>query len=70
LLSSTCSIVEDDPRLKLNYFELLSGFYDLESIDWYLKFKNTPIISGYFTRAAINKIYNIFETTTVFIEAC
>lgn len=70
LLSSTCSITSDDPRLKLNYFDTLSSFFDLESVGWYLGFKTSPFIGNYCVKAAIHKIYNVFETTTVFVEAC
>ena len=69
-MSSTCSITIDDPRLKLNYFDVLSSFFGLESVGWYLGFKNSPLIGNYCIKEAVSKIYNAFETTTVFIEAC
>ena len=57
----------DDPRMKLNYFDVLSSFFDLESVGWYLGFKNSPLIGDYCVRTAVHKIYNAFETSTVFI---
>ena len=67
LLSSTCSITIDEPRAKLSYFDVLSSFFDLESVEWYLSFKNSPFIGNYCVRAAVHKIYNAFETATVFM---
>jgi hypothetical protein len=60
LLNSTCNIANDEVRVKLRYFDILSGFFDLDSIEWYLKFKNTPFVGKYCVRSAIHKIYFIY----------
>lgn len=70
LLSSACNISNDEVNVKLRYFDILSGFFNLDSIGWYLRFKSTPLIGEYCTRSAIHIIYYIYEASSVFIDAC
>jgi hypothetical protein len=62
-------MANDEIGFKLRFFDILSGFFDMESIEYYLKFKNTPVLGKYCTRSAIHKIYLFYESSTVFVEA-
>lgn len=70
ILASSCSITYDDVAQKLRYFEILSGFFELESIDFLMKFRNTPIIGKQCVLSVVQKMYVAHEVSTVFAEAC
>lgn len=42
----------------------------MDSMKFYMKFKNTPVIGTTCIKFLINKVYDAYEITTAFIEAC
>jgi len=39
--------VGDELTVKLRYFDILSGFFNLEEVNWYTVFKNWPIVGRF-----------------------
>lgn len=70
VLSSTCNIVGDELTVKLRYFDILSGFFNLEEVSWYTVFKNWPIVGRLANEAILSKIYMVYEVSAVMAEAC
>jgi len=66
-LSSTCEIVNDNPELKFNLFELLSRNFTMDEIKYYIKLKDAPIIGLYMTRQIVQKLYLNYEIATAFL---
>lgn len=42
----------------------------MDSVKYYLKMKNWPIVGPMFTKMIINKVYDAYEITTAFVDAC
>ncbi len=63
-------MVNDNVDAKLNYFQLLSSNFTMDSVKYYLKLKNMPILGPTFTKMLISKLYDAYEISTSFIEAC
>lgn len=42
----------------------------METNKYYMKFKNAPIIGHVCVKFLINKVYDAYEISTAFIEAC
>ena len=53
----------------MNYFNVLSSNFTRESIAWYFKFKDFPIIGKTITNLLINRLYEAYEITTTLIES-
>jgi hypothetical protein len=70
VLSESCDIVNDAPNHRLNYFEVLSQTFTMETVKYYMKFKDWALIGPYITRMLISKIYFVYEVSIIFIEAC
>lgn len=70
MLTENCEIVNDDVSNKLNYFDLLSSNFTMSSVKYYMKMKNMPLLGPTFTKMIINKVYDAYEITSAFIEAC
>ena len=69
-MSNCCDIVNDDPNLKMNHFEVLSRNFAMGVVKWYMKFSETPIVSLYVNRMIVQKIYFTYEIATAFLESC
>ena len=69
-LNSSCKIANDEVTFKLRYFDILSGFFELESIERYMRWRGLPLVGNYFSRAVIHKIYFVYEVSVVLVEAC
>ena len=70
LLSDSCDIVNDTTTEHLNYFEILSSNFTMETVRFYMYFKHVAFIGPWVTRMLISKIYFVYEVTVVMIEAC
>lgn len=53
----------------LNYFEVLSNNFSMETVRFYMYFKNIALIGPWITRMLISKIYFVYEVTVLLIEA-
>ena len=42
----------------------------MSSVKYYLKLKTMPVLGPTFTKMIINKVYDAYEMTTAFIDAC
>ena len=69
-MAENCEVVNDDAGNKLNYFDLLSSNFTMGSVKYYLMMKNWPIIGPMFTKMIVSKVYDAYEITTAFIDAC
>ena len=67
ILSNTCDIVNDDPSLKMNHFEVLSRNFAMGIVKHYFSFKDTPIIGPFVTRLIVQKIYFTYEIASAFL---
>jgi hypothetical protein len=63
-------MVGDELTIKLRYFVILSGFFNLEEVRWYTVVKNWPIIGGFANEAILSKIYMVYEVSVVMAQAC
>lgn len=66
-LSDCCDIVNDNTTEPVNYFEVLSSRFSMETVKFYMYFKNFAIIGPFVTRMLISKIYFVYEVTAIFI---
>lgn len=62
--------MDDTLSSKLNYFDLLSRNFAIGSMKYYFRFKDTPFIGPLFIHLLINKVYDAYEITDAFVEAC
>lgn len=53
-------MVNDNVDEKLNYFQLLSSNFTMDSVKYYLKLKNMPILGPTFTKMLISKLYDAY----------
>ncbi len=66
-LSDSCDIVNDATTEHLNYFEVLSSNFSMETVRYYMYFKSIALIGPWITRMLISKIYFVYEVTVVMI---
>ena len=69
ILTESCDIVNDNINVPLAYFNVLSSNFTRESMSYFLKVKDMPIIGKYATNLLVNRLYEAYEITTAFIEA-
>lgn len=60
ILIETCDIVNDDVQHSLKYFQVLSGNFTMETMKFYLKLKDAPIIGHSITKMLIQKVYFVY----------
>lgn len=70
VLSESCGIANDEVGEGFRFFEVLSSNFTMDTMKFYMKFKDTPLVGSKITEMLIQKIYFIYEITTTFIEAC
>lgn len=64
-LSDSCEVVNDNTDEHLNYFEILSSHFSMETARFYMYFKNMALIGPWVTRMLVQKIYFVYEVTVV-----
>lgn len=70
ILTESCDVANDEVSIKLRYFDLLSSNFTVETMGFYQRFKDTPLIGKFVVRAMIQKVYFAYEISLVFVEAC
>lgn len=69
ILNENCDIVNDNAQERLNYFDLLNGALDLQSVKIFTYFKDWALIGSFFTRMLVSKIYFVYEVSLIFVES-